>query len=526
MTNDMTLQVDQRLHEALARSVAAYPDREALVIGPARLTYRALGHQVDVLAAALSNLGIGKGDKVAVILPNIPEGFLTFFATSKIGAVAVPVNMRLGPHELRHILSDCGATAVITIAEMMGRPYYRMIQSLRPALPKLRHLIVKGAEGGEGIVSLEEAMASADPAALAPTDGSPDDVCALFYTSGTTGVPKGAMHTHRGALSICEALLAARGREHVESMLAPYPLFHIGATVLLLPFLIGGKLVVLPMFEPTGVLEALQAEQVACFAAVPLLFYALMRVPNFREYDLSALKLVGGGGAAFGPGLIRAIDGSFGPGKFWQGYGLTEAMWVSASTYDDPDDKLLNSVGRPSLVQAEVKIVDDDRLEVPLGQTGEIACKTTGLMAGYYNRPEETAEAIDEEGWFYTGDLGVLDADGYLRIVDRKKDMIKRGAEAIFPAEIENYLVTHPKIQMAAVIGVPHPLGGERIWAYVQPWEGAELTPDEVIGFCRDQIATYKIPERVYIVAELPLTATRKVQKFKLREQALEEAGA
>ena len=434
MTNAVALQVDQTLYEALSSSVAAYPDREALVIGPDRLTYRALGHQVDALAAALSGLGIGKGDKVAMILPNVPEGFLAFFAASKIGAVAVPVNMRLGPHELRHILSDCEATAIITIAEMMGRPYYRMIQSLRPALPAVRHLMVKGAEGGQGIVSLEDAMASSDPAALAPVESSPDDVCAIFYTSGTTGVPKGAMHTHRGALSICEALLAARGREHVESMLAPYPLFHIGATVLLLPFLIGGKLVVLPMFEPTGVLEALQAEQVACFAAVPLLFYALMRVPDFHEFDLSALKLVGGGGAAFGPDLIRAIDGRFGPGKFWQGYGLTEAMWVSASTYDDPDEKRLNTVGRPSLVQAEVKIVDDDRQEVPLGEIGEVACKTTGLMVGYYNRPDETAEAVDEEGWFYTGDLGVFDADGYLRIVDRKKDMIKRGAEAIFPA--------------------------------------------------------------------------------------------
>jgi acyl-CoA synthetase (AMP-forming)/AMP-acid ligase II len=523
MEERSVLNVNQVLHEALTETIEAYPDREALVVGSERLIYRELGERVDRMAAALSGLGIGQGDRVATILPNCPEAFLAFFAASRIGAVAVPINMRLTPRELQHILSDAQAAAIITIAEMMGRPYHPMVQSLWPQLPKLRHLIVKGAQPGEGIVSLEAAMASADPRAIPQVRVAPDDVAAIFYTSGTTGVPKGAMHTHRGALSMCDALLRARGREQVESMLAPYPLFHIGAMVLVLPFFIGGKLVVLPLFDPRAILDAIEAERVACFAAVPVVFYALLRVPGFDSYDLSALKLVGGGGAAFSPDLIRSIDARFGEGLFWQGYGLTEAMWISAATFDDADEKRLYTVGRPSLVQAAVKIVDEERREVPLGEVGEVACRTTGMMKGYYGRPEATAEMIDEEGWLYTGDLGTLDEQGYLKLVDRKKDMIKRGAEAVFPAEIENYLLTHPKIQMAAVIGVPDAIGGELIRAYVQPWEGAELTEAKVLRYCRGQIATFKIPQEVRIVDSLPLTATRKVQKFKLREEARRE---
>jgi len=264
-------------------------------------------------------------------------------------------------------------------------------------------------------------------------------------------------------------------------MLAPYPLFHIGGIVILLPFFIGGKLVVMEMFDPQRALKVIEGE------------------------------------------LVQAINARFGKGLFWQGYGLTEAMWVSGATFDDPEEKQLYTVGRPSLVDAEVKIADDERREVPLGVVGEVTCRTSGMMKGYYNSPQETAKVLDEEGWLYTGDLGSLDEQGYLRLVDRKRDMIKRGAEAIFPAEIEHYLMTHPRIQMAAVIGVPSPVGGERIRAYVQPWEGAELSEAEVIEYCRGQIATYKVPQEVRIVSSLPLTATRKVQKFKLREEARKE---
>jgi len=481
MQHESTLDTNQTVNEALEWAIKEYPDREALIIGDTRLTYHQFGRQVEAMAAGLSRLGIGQGENVGIILPNCLEGFLAFFALSKIGAITVPVNIRLGPHEARHILGDVEAVAVITVAEVFGRKYSPMIEGIRPGLPKLRHLIVKGGERGDGIVPLEALRTPAEPQAIPQVTASPDDVCCIFYTSGTTGVPKGAMHTHRSALAICDALLQARGRAHLEVMLAPYPLFHIGGIVILLPFFIGGKLVVMEMFDPQRALKVIEGE------------------------------------------LVQAINARFGKGLFWQGYGLTEAMWVSGATFDDPEEKQLYTVGRPSLVDAEVKIADDERREVPLGVVGEVTCRTSGMMKGYYNSPQETAKVLDEEGWLYTGDLGSLDEQGYLRLVDRKRDMIKRGAEAIFPAEIEHYLMTHPRIQMAAVIGVPSPVGGERIRAYVQPWEGAELSEAEVIEYCRGQIATYKVPQEVRIVSSLPLTATRKVQKFKLREEARKE---
>jgi fatty-acyl-CoA synthase len=523
MKHQSTLDLNQTINEALEHATEEYADREALVIGNTRLTYRQFARQVDAMAAGLSRLGISRGENVGLILPNCLEGFLAFFAVSKIAATAVPINIQLGPRELQHILGEVEAVAVITVADVFGRKYLPMIEGIRPGLPKLRHLIVKGGEGANGIVPLEALLTPAEPQAIPQVKVGPDDVCCIFCTSGTTGVPKGAMHTHKSVLAICDNLLRPRGRAHLEAMLAPYPLFHIGGIVILLPFFIGGKLMVMEMFDPQGALKLIQAERVTCFAAVPVLFQAILRVPDFNQYDLSSLRLVGGGGAAFPPELVRAINTRFGKGLFWQGYGLTEAMWGSAATFDDPEDKQLYSVGRPSLVGAEVKIVDDKRHQVPTGVIGEVACRTPGMMKGYYNRPQETANILDEEGWLYTGDLGSLDEQGYLTLVDRKKDMIKRGAEAIFPAEIERYLMTYPKIAMAAVIGVLSPVGGERLRAYVQAREGVDVSEAEVIAYCRGQIATYKVPQEVRIVSSLPLTATRKVQKFKLLEEAKNE---
>jgi fatty-acyl-CoA synthase len=517
------LDTNQSIYEALSTAIGAYPDREALVMDGTRLTYRELGRQVEALSAGLSRIGIGQGDHVAIILPNSVEGFLVLFALTKIGATAVPLNIQLGALELRYILNEVDAAAVVTVAEVFGRPYLPMIQTLRPGLPKLRQVIVKGGDGDLGTFGLETLLAPAEGEAIPLVAVSPDAVCSIFCTSGTTGFPKGVMHTHRSALAMCDALLRARGVSDLEVMLAPYPLFHIGGIVILLPLFLGGKLVIMESFDPQRTLRTIARERVTCFAAVPIFFQAVLRVPGFDSFDLSSLRLVGGGGAAFPPDLVRAINTRFGEGLFWQGYGLTEAMWVSAATFDDPEEKQLYTAGRPSLVQAEVKIVDDERRALPPGMVGEVACRTTGMMKGYYNRPQETAEVLDDQGWLYTGDLGVVDEDGYLRLVDRKKDMIKRGAEAIFPAEIEVHLMTHPKIRMAAVVGVPSPIGGERIRAYVQAREGADLTEIEVLEHCRGQIATYKIPQEVRFVSRLPLTATGKVQKFKLQEEAAQE---
>lgn len=523
---DGTLQVDANttLYAALQSVIRRHPDRDALVFGEARNTYAELGRRVDALATGLSRLGIRKGDKVALILPVCFENLYAFFALAALGAPFVPISPQMRSFELRHLLNDSEAVAVITEGEIMGFSYVAMIQGLRAELPRLQHVIVRGRGAGKGTTPLADLMAS-EPTSVRGDPVEPDDLAALLYTSGTTGLPKGAMHTHRSYLSQIAAVFEILRPQDLLALLNHFPMFHSSGIAAPLIFLLsGGKLVLAERFNPRDALRLIEQERVSFAMGAPVTAMLMLKAAAAEPRDLSSLRVFGMGGSLCPPELIRALRAQWSCGVF-NGLGITEAGFISTTRPDDPEEVQAHTVGRPAH-GVHVKIVDDQRRQVPTGQPGEIACRSPMMMRGYFKRPEETAEVLDAEGWYYTGDVGSLDADGYLRIFDRKKDVIVRGGENIYPAEIERFLATHPKIKTAAVIGIPSKAAGERVRAYVLPQEGAELAPVEVASYCRGQIATYKLPDEVRIVQAFPMSALWKVQKFRLREEALRELEA
>lgn len=509
------------LFEALHTVVETYPDKDALVLGEARDTYRQLADKVDSLATGLSQMGIGPGVKVAIILPVCLENVYAFFALAKLGAPFVPISPQLRAYEVRHILGDSEAVAVITLASMMGHDYVAMIESIKPELPNLRQIIVYGGEGKGDTVALADLL-STEPAPLDGELPTGDDIVGIMYTSGTTGLPKGAMHTHKSMLTEIAIVNQMFTREDLAALLNSFPMFHHSGIAAPLMFLLsGGKLVLQPRFDPREALRLIEEERISFAVGAPVTAMLMLRLSAVDKRDLSSLRVFGMGGSLCPPELIRTLRERLNCVVF-NGLGITEAGFVSTTRPDDPETAQASTVGRPA-PGVEVKIVDDDRREVPVGESGEIACRSVMVMKGYYGHPEETAHVLDDAGWYYTGDVGSLDEDGYLSIFDRKKDMIIRGGENIYAAEIERYLATHPQIQMAAVIGVPGEVTGERVRAYVQLVEGAELTEKDVVNYCRGQIANYKLPEEIRFVKAFSLSALWKVQKYKLREEAIKE---
>jgi acyl-CoA synthetase (AMP-forming)/AMP-acid ligase II len=513
-----TVDTNTTLYKALDNVAQQYPQRDALVLGDARDSYSELGKRVDSLAAGLSQLGIGRNDNVGILLPVCRENLYAFFALAKLGAPFVPVSLELRAYEVRHILGDSEAVAMITLDQMHGHDYLAMVQEIQADLPDLRHVIVHGEGGSADHLRLSQLLET--PSSL--LEGEPvsaDDLVGIMYTSGTTGLPKGASHTHRSFLSEIDVVLELFEPEDLVAVLNQFPMFHhSGIAVPLIFLLSGGKLVLARQFDPRETLRLIEEERISFLVGAPVTAMLILRMAAAEQRDLSSLRVFGMGGSLCPPELIRALREQLDCVVF-NGLGITEAGFVATTRPEDPEHIQASTVGRPAR-GVEVRIVDDQRCEVPVGHEGEIACRSPMAMEGYYNRPEETAEVMDEEGWYYTGDIGSVDENGYLSILGRKKEMIIRGGENIYPAEIERFLATNPKVRMAAVIGEPSDVAGERVVAYVQPVEGMTLTEREVLDYCRGQIATYKIPQEVRFVESFPLSALRKVQKFKLRERA------
>jgi acyl-CoA synthetase (AMP-forming)/AMP-acid ligase II len=539
------------LNEALEQAIRAYPDREAIISRERRITYRELGEQVALLTSGLRRLGIRKGDKVGLIVPNRPQFVSGLFTLFRMGAVVVPINPQLQRREMQHVLSDSEAAALITLDKAVGKNLAQMITELRPELPDLRHLIVVGEERPSDSLGLEEVVSAASPTDAVPEAVTPDDLAGLIYTSGTTGLPKGSMHTQRNFITPVVAALKLRDawmpKLNVESMvrmakaLGRYKTrllkgagkqqvwisvsgFHgiTGIEVPLQIFLFGDKLVMTETFDPIEILRLVEKEKVSVLTAPPTFLSVLLKVRDFDKYDVSSLMVCGAGQAPVPAELAYEIRQRIGCAVAI-GFGTTELGGsVSATSLWDPDQKQAETVGQLRL-GAEAKVVDEQRNELPVGEVGELAVRTKSVMKGYYKAPEATAAVLDEDGWYYTGDLATIDERGYVRIVGRKKDMIIRAGQNIYPPEVEEYLLTNPKVSEASVLGVPGPLSSERVWAYIVPAEGAELTAAEVVEYCRGQIAAYKIPDEVRIVSELPRAHGSKVQKFKLREMAMKE---
>jgi long-chain acyl-CoA synthetase len=517
------------LLEDSARNV---PGRDAAVHGPNRLTYADLDARASQVAAGLAARGIGPGDRVALSCPNLPYVPVVYYGILKAGATVVPLNILLTEREIAYHLADSAARA------------YFCFEAQAPA----GLAAVKGdGEAGGGIETCEHfVLLTADPEATSPdpavetlaefTHRQPTtfaaaptaetDTAVILYTSGTTGQPKGAELTHSNMVQ--NALLANRlfGLHPRDVHLIVLPLFHsFGQTVQMNAGLAtGATLVLLPRFDAARALELMQDEEVTFFAGVPTMYHALLNCEDADRFDIkkiaAGMRIAVSGGAALPVELMRRFEERF-EVPILEGYGLSETSPVATfNRVDRP--RRPGSIGLP-VWGVEVKIVAGDGSQAKAGDPGEIAIRGHNVMKGYFRRPEATAAAIDEQGWFRTGDIGVRDEDGYLYVVDRKKDMIIRGGFNVYPRELEEVLLTHPGVSLAAVVGVPHPSHGEEVKAFVVRVPGAALTEAELIAWCRQAMAAYKYPRLVEFRDALPMTATGKILKRELVQEPREK---
>lgn len=499
------------------------PNSELIIFQDQRLTRRQVYARVKVLAAGLQALGVQKGDRVATLLPACPEAVYTAFLPSVLGSVNVPLNPLLGEHELRHILADCGAKVVITAQNWYGQDHAATLARLLPDLPNLRHVIVRDASDGDGqtFLSMKDVMSLSKHLRRAKI--SADDTVLISYTSGTTGRPKGVVHTQSRYWGVAIRSVNPRlDLSLLRCLLLPFPPYHYaGLLGIVATLLAGGKVILMDRFDPQLMLKYVQTEKVSQMAGSPTMYRMLLYTPGQERYDLSSVQQLTFSSEPLPLDLAQALHERMGC-NLENFYGTTESMLISWTSLEDTWEWAATTVGKP-VPGACVRIVDGERRPLSVGERGEIVVQTSQMMTGYYRDPQLTAQVLDAEGWFYTGDVGYVGEDGYLRLVDRKKDVIIRGGQNIYPAEVEQYLECHPLIRRAGVIGVPIGLGGEAVWAYLELQPGAALTAKEVLNFCRGQIAPFKIPAQVRFVERLPTTVTGKVQKFRLREMAARE---
>jgi len=515
------------LSALLEGSAVQFPARDALVLGETRLTYAQVNGAANQVANLLAARGIGAGDKVALSCPNLPYFSIVYYGILKTGATVVPLNVLLKAREIAYHLADSDATAYVCFE---GTPDLPMAQEGHAAFeqtPGCEHFLVITADPAapspiEGTGTLGAAMAG-QPPAFETAEVADDDTAVILYTSGTTGQPKGAELTHANMTSnaLVGRELFEADAERPDTYLCTLPLFHsFGQTVIQNSgFAFGGTVVLLPRFEAKAALGLFQKEEVTFFAGVPTMYWGLLGALD-DSVDVAAiarhLRVAAAGGSALPGEVHKAFRERFGV-TILEGYGLSETSPVASFSVFGEEPRV-GSIGVP-IPQVEMKLINQDWSEVDRSgdpdAVGEIAIKGPNIMKGYYDRPDATAEAI-HDGWFRSGDLARVDDDGYYYIVDRAKDMILRGGFNVYPREIEEVLMTHPAVSLAAVIGVPHESLGEEIKAYVIPEPGAEVTAEEMVAWGKEQFAAYKYPRQVEIVGSLPMTATGKILKREL----------
>jgi len=500
------------LGEVLARWARKNPDREALVFKDKRYTYSQFNERVNRLAHGLTGLGIEKGDKVAVLFMNCTEIAECYFALAKLGAVTVPLNFRLAGRELQYQIDQSDSKAFI-----FGEMFQELVSSIRPQLPKVKLYICVSEKGIEGTIDYEKLVqegSTAEP--LVPVED--DDPAFIMYTAGTTGRPKGAVLTHKNQIMLAANSSIERGAGLIGKQLLVFPLFHQAATgFVIIGVFLGATTVILDVPTPENIMAAIQEEKIQSVGLVPALWNWIVNHPNFKDYDLSSLEQGTTGAAPMPLELKRKIVELLPNMRLSEAFGMTET--TASGTIAGHEDFLAKqgTVGKIT-INIEARVVDDNDSDVTIGEVGEIVYRGPAVMKEYYKMPEATAEAF-KGSWFHSGDLVRQDEDGFIYVVDRKKDMIISGGENIYPAEIEEVLYTHPKVLEAAVIGVPDPDWGESVKAIVVPKQGETLTDEEVIEHCKKNLASYKKPKSVEFIDALPRNPTGKVLKFVLREK-------
>jgi fatty-acyl-CoA synthase len=512
----------------LRRAADRFADREALVDVPTgtRWTYRELDASVDLLARALLGLGIGQGDRVGIWAPNRPEWVLLQYAAARIGAILVTINPSSRTPELRYVLRQAGVRLLVSAEKFRSSDYRTMIGEARPDCPQLSTVVFFGADWGELLARADRVPESA----LADLELSPDDPINIQYTSGTTGFPKGATLSHHSILNNAYFVAGRQGWTAADRVCVPVPFYHCFGSVLgtLATMTHGACLVIpAPAFDPRATLAAVEQERCTTLYGVPTMFIAELAEPDFGRFDLSSLRTGVMAGSPCPVEVMKRVIADMGMSEVTICYGMTETSPVA--TQSRPDDDLwqrVATVGTP-LPYVEVKVVDPvTGLTVPRGEPGEFCTRGYSVMLGYWDMPERTAEVIDAARWMHTGDLAVMNAAGYLNIVGRIKDVVIRGGENVYPAEVEEFLHTHPGIVDVQVIGIPDDRYGEEVMAWVIPRAGAEPPTAETLrDFCAGHLATYKIPRYVKMVDAFPLTVTGKVRKIEMREQSIRELG-
>ncbi|MEU1803124.1 AMP-binding protein [Streptomyces sp. NPDC019937] len=513
----------------LARAVEAYGDREALVDVPSgrRWTYAEFGRAVEAVALGLMAKGVGKGDRVGIWAVNCPEWVLTQYATARIGAVMVNVNPAYRVHELRYVLRQAGVSVLVSSTVHKDSDYRRMVEQVRAECPALRDVVYIGDRTWDGLVRAGEGVPK-EKLAEREARLSCDDPVNIQYTSGTTGFPKGATLSHHNILNNGYFVGETVGYTEHDRICLPVPLYHcFGMVMGALGATTHGACVVLPAptFEPAATLSAVERERCTSLYGVPTMFIAELALPDFATFDLSSLRTGIMAGSPCPVEVMRRVVAEMHMAEVSICYGMTETSPVSTQTRRDDDlARRTGTVGR-ALPYVEVKVMDPATgLTVPRGTRGELCTRGYSVMLGYWEEPELTAEAIDRAGWMHTGDLAVMDDDGYVQIVGRIKDMIIRGGENVYPREIEEFLHTHPKIADVQVVGVPDEKYGEEILACVILREGAgSLTRDELARFCRGRLAAFKVPRHLRVMDAFPMTVSGKVRKVELREAGARE---
>jgi fatty-acyl-CoA synthase len=534
------------LGQMLDGAAARFPDRAAIVFKGRRTTYRELKGRVDDFARGLLGLGLGPGDHVVLWMPNCVEWNVANLAIAKIGAVTVTCNSRYKALEVEYVLRQSDARALIMVDRFAAASvdYLEILRELWPGdspsplrgegrvrggFPALRHVVVLGAERPAGALDFEaiERAGRASTADLAGIVVRPEDPVEMLYTSGTTGEPKGCLLSHGNMYFKCRVYTELHRWTPEDRYLVPVPYFHIFGSMggVAANCLVGSTQVLMDVFDPLEAMRLIEAERVTIFSGVPTMFITILGHPAFGKHDLTSLR-TGSIGAAPVPAEImrRILDRERGLGMdALVVYGLTEATGGTHWTRPgDPLERRVSTVGvRTS--EIEDRVVDPATgRELPPGEEGELCVKGPTLMIGYYNKPEATADKI-RDGWLHTGDMAVKDADGYVRITGRLTDMIIVGGFNTYPAEIENFLLRHPKVLDVSIVGVPDAVMGEAVMAFVIPKEGATLSAEEIVAFARGKIANFKVPKYVEIVDRFPLTGSGKVQKFKQKAYAVEK---
>jgi fatty-acyl-CoA synthase len=489
-----------------------------------RWTWGELDAEVDRVATGLMRLGVARGDRVGIWAPNCAEWTVIQFATARIGAILVTINPAYRTSEVEYALNKVGCTVLVTAARFKTSDYIAMLREIgRDKLPMLRSMIALGGEAHEGFLQWEDLRAEPEPAALAAVDAalSPDDAINIQFTSGTTGFPKGATLTHRNILNNGYFTAQTIRLNQADRICIPVPLYHCFGMVLgNLAALTSGAAMVYPgeAYDPKLALEAVQAEGCTALYGVPTMFITILAQPDLDAYDVSTLRTGIMAGSPCPVTTMRQVMERLNMAEVTIGYGMTETSPLTTQTAtDDPIEERVGTVGRVH-PHAEAKIVGLDGETLPIGEQGEYCSRGYAVMLGYWDDPAKTAEAIDAEGWMHSGDLATMDANGYVRITGRIKDMIIRGGENIYPREIEEFLLTHPQVQDAQVFGVADEKFGEEVCAWVIAKAGAELGVDDVLAHCRGRIAHYKVPRHVRIVQQFAMTVTGKAQKFEMRK--------